>query len=188
LTKIVEIRWHGRGGQGVVTASQLLARSAMREGKYVQAFPEFGPERMGAPIKAYTRLSDGQIKIHSGVESPGIVVVLDPTLVGQVDIGEGLSEGGLILVNTDKNADTVARLAGLTSKKVLAIDASKIALETIGRNIANTSIMGALVKATGLVTLDALLQEIEASFGAKFNQKVIDGNLAAAKRAYEELN
>jgi pyruvate ferredoxin oxidoreductase gamma subunit len=186
--ELVEVRWHGRGGQGVVTASQLLARSAMREGKYIQAFPEFGPERMGAPIKAYTRISEGPIKVHSGVESPSIVIVLDPTLVGQIDIGEGLSEGGLVLVNTDQVADTVSRVAGLKGRKVLAIDASKIALETIGRNIANTSIMGALIKATGLVSLDALLEEIEASFGAKFNRKVIDGNLAAAKRAYEELH
>lgn len=186
--KILEIRWHGRGGQGVVTASQLLARSAMREGKYVQAFPEFGPERMGAPIKAYTRISDNQIKIHSGVKTPNIVIVLDPSLIGQVDIGEGLAEDGLILVNSEKDAGTVSRIAGLTGKKVLAIDASKIALETIGRNIVNTSIMGALVKVTGVVSLDALLKEIEASFGAKLNRKVIDGNLAAAKRAYEVLN
>lgn len=186
-TKITEVRWHGRGGQGVVTASQLLARSALREGKHVQAFPEFGPERMGAPIKAYTRISDGQIKIHSGVESPNIVVVLDPTLVGHVNIGEGLADDGLILVNSSQNANSISKVAGLTGKKVLAIDASKIALEVIGRNIANTSVMGALVKATGLVSLDALLQEIEESFGGKFNRKVVDGNLAAAKRAYEEL-
>ncbi len=185
---ILEVRWHGRGGQGVVTASQLLARSAMREGKYVQAFPEFGPERMGAPIKAYTRISDDQIKIHSGVQTPNIVIVLDPTLIGQIDIGEGLADDGLILVNSDKDAGTVSRIAGLEGKKVLAIDASKIALETIGRNIVNTSIMGALVKVTGVVSLDALLKEIETSFGTKLNRKVIDGNLAAAKRAYEMLN
>jgi pyruvate ferredoxin oxidoreductase gamma subunit len=186
--KILEIRWHGRGGQGVVTASQLLARAAMSEGKYVQAFPEFGPERMGAPIKAYTRISDCQIKIHSGVETPNIVIVLDPSLIGQVDVGEGLADSGLILVNTDKDASVVSRIAGLDGKKVLAIDASKIALETIGRNIVNTSVMGALVKVTGVVSLDTLLKEIEASFGAKFNRKVIDGNIAAAKRAYEVLN
>jgi len=183
-----EIRWHGRGGQGVVTASQLLARSAMREGKYVQAFPEFGPERMGAPIKAYTRISDKQINIHSSVSYPDIVVVLDPTLVGNVDFGIGLTEDGLILVNTDMSAGSVSKAAKLDGKKVLVINASKIALETLGRNIANTSIMGALMKATGLVSMDIVIAEIEASFGAKFNRKVVDGNIAAAKRAYEELN
>ncbi len=171
----------------MVTASQLLARSALREGKYIQAFPEFGPERMGAPIKAYTRLSDNQINIHSGVKYPSIVVVLDPTLVGQVDIGEGLTDDGLILVNSNKNAESVSKAARLAGKKVLVIDASKIALETIGRKIVNTSIMGALIKATGLVSIDALIQEIEDSFGAKFNRKVIDGNIAAVKRGYEEL-
>ncbi len=185
--KIKEVRWHGRGGQGVVTASQLLARSALREGKYVQAFPEFGPERMGAPIKAYTRISDHQINIHSGVESPNIVVVLDPTLVGPVDIGEGLADDGLILVNSDKDVGSISNAAGLTGKKVLTIDASKIAFETIGRNIVNTSVMGALIKATGLVTIEALIKEIEESFGGKFNRKVIDSNIAAARRAYEEL-
>jgi pyruvate ferredoxin oxidoreductase gamma subunit len=183
-----EIRWHGRGGQGVVTASQLLARSAMREGKYVQAFPEFGPERMGAPIKAYTRISDKQINIHSSVSYPDIVVVLDPTLVGNVDFGIGLTEDGLILVNTDLSAESVSKAAKLDNKKILTINASKIALETLGRNIANTSIMGALMKATGLVSMDIIIAEIEASFGAKFNRKVVDGNIAAAKRAYEELN
>ncbi len=171
----------------MVTASQLLARTALREGKYVQAFPEFGPERMGAPIKAYTRLSDNPIHIHSGVESPKIVVVLDPTLVGHVDIGDGLTADGLILVNSDQSAEAVSKAAGLAREKVIALDASKIARETIGRNIANTSVMGALVKATGLVNLDTLIQEIEASFGAKFNRKVVDANIAAAKRAYEEL-
>jgi pyruvate ferredoxin oxidoreductase gamma subunit len=160
----------------------------MREGKYVQAFPEFGPERMGAPIKAYTRISDEQIKIHSSVSFPDIVVVLDPTLVGHVDFGTGLTENGLILVNTDKTAESVSKAANLGDKKVLAINASKIAVETIGRNIANTSVMGALMKATGLVNMDAVLAEIESSFGAKFDRKVIDGNIAAAKRAYEELN
>jgi pyruvate ferredoxin oxidoreductase gamma subunit len=182
------VRWHGRGGQGVVTASQLLARSALREGKHVQAFPEFGPERMGAPIKAYTRISGSSIKIHSGVQSPNIVVVLDPTLVGNVDIGEGLADDGLVLVNSDKDAEFIKNQAGLAGKKVLAIDASKIAIETIGRNIANTSVMGALIKATNIVSINAVLKEIEASFGEKFNRKVIDANLAAAKRAYEELS
>ena len=188
LDKLQEIRWHGRGGQGVVTASQLLARSAMREGKYVQAFPEFGPERMGAPIKAYTRISDKQINIHSSVSYPDIVVVLDPTLVGHVDFGSGLTEDGLILVNTDMSAESVSKAAKLGGKKVLVINASKIAIETLGRNIANTSIMGALMKVTGLVSIDIVIAEIEASFGAKFNRKVIDGNIAAAKRAYKELN
>ena len=172
----------------MVTASQLLAKSALREGKYVQAFPEFGPERMGAPIKAYTRISSSPINIHSGVESPDIIVVLDPTLVKHSDIGAGLADNGLILVNSDKNAASVSKEIGLTGKQVLTIDASKIALETIGKNIANTSIIGALVKATKLVSFGTLAHEIEASFGDKFNKKIIDSNIEAARRAYDELN
>ena len=115
-------------------------------------------------------------------------MVLDPTLVGNVDFGIGLTEDGLILVNTDLSAESVSKAAKLDNKKILTINASKIALETLGRNIANTSIMGALMKATGLVSMDIIIAEIEASFGAKFNRKVVDGNIAAAKRAYEELN
>ncbi len=171
-----------------MTASQLLARSAMREGKYIQAFPEFGPERMGAPIKAYTRISDQPINIHSGVSFPDIVIVLDPTLVGHVDFGSGLTDDGLIIVNTDLNKESVIKTAHLEGKNVIAIDASKVALETIGRNIANTAVMGALVKATGIVTLESGIEEIEESFGAKFNRKMIDNNIASTKRCYEELN
>lgn len=189
MSKIIqEVRWHGRGGQGVVTASQLLARSAMREGKYIQSFPEFGPERMGAPIKAFTRISDQPIKIHSAVSFPDIVIVLDPTLVGHVNFGSGLTKDGLIIVNTNLNAESVIKAAHLEEKKVIAIDASKIALETIGRNITNTAVMGALVKATNIVNIKSVIEEIEESFGAKFNRKMIDSNIAAAKRSFEELN
>lgn len=189
MAKIIqEVRWHGRGGQGVVTASQLLARSAMREGKYIQAFPEFGPERMGAPIKAYTRISDQPIKIHSGVSFPNIVIVLDPTLVGHVDFGSGLTDDGLIIVNTNLSSESVKKASNLEGKKVIAIDATKIALETIGKNITNTAVMGALVKATGIVHLESVTKEIEESFGAKFNRKLIDNNIAAAKKSWEELN
>ncbi|MFC1753606.1 2-oxoacid:acceptor oxidoreductase family protein [Thermoproteota archaeon] len=183
-----EVRWHGRGGQGVVTASQLLARSAMREGKYIQAFPEFGPERMGAPIKAYTRISNQPINIHSGISFPDIVIVLDPTLVGHVDFGSGLTDDGLIIVNTNLNTESVIKAANLEGKKVIVIDATKVALETIGRNITNTAVMGALVKATGIVNLESVIKEIEESFGSKFNRKLIDNNIASAKRCYEELN
>jgi len=185
--KVTEVRWHGRGGQGIVTASQLLARAALREGKYIQSFPEFGPERMGAPIKSYTRISDTAIKIHSGVESPDIVVVLDPTLIGHINIGEGLAENGLIILNSNLSIEQAAKESGLSENKILTIDASKIAIESIGKNLVNTCIMGALIKATGIVSLETLIKEIEISFTGKFNRKLIDGNITAAKRAYSEL-
>jgi len=184
---LVEIRWHGRGGQGVVTASELIAEAAILEGNFIQAFPEFGPERMGAPIKAFTRLSDEPIKIHSQVYSPDIVMVLDPTLIGQVDVTDGLKDDGVLMVNTHMSVDELRKALGFNGK-IYAINATKIAMEKIGRPVANTSCAGALVKVSGLVKLDNLLKVTEEKFGEKLPEKAIIANKEAIKAAHEEVS
>ncbi|MHC1605407.1 MAG: 2-oxoacid:acceptor oxidoreductase family protein [Candidatus Methanofastidiosia archaeon] len=184
---LIEIRWHGRGGQGAVTVSELFAETAMLEGNYIQAFPEFGPERMGAPIKAFTRISDEPIKIHSHVYSPNIVVVLDPTLLGQVDVTQGLSKDGIILVNYPKNAEELKEVLNFDGK-IYAVDATKIAVEKIGRAMANTSCAGALVKVTDLIKLKNLLKVTQEKFREKLSEKAVMANLEAIKAAYEEVN
>jgi pyruvate ferredoxin oxidoreductase gamma subunit len=187
MKKITEVRWHGRGGQGAVTASKLLATSALAEDKYIQAFPEYGPERMGAPIQSFTRISDTPINIHCHVTNPDMVVVLDPTLIGPVDITEGLAEEGTIVVNTNESPGEIRKKLNLKGKKVFTVDASKIALEELGRPMPNTPMIGALVKATGLLELDNVINDIKKKFAGKFGQKVIDGNVNAIKRAYQEV-
>lgn len=180
---LIEIRWHGRGGQGVVTASELFAEASMLEGNYIQAFPEFGPERMGAPIKAFTRISEAPITIHSHVYTPDIVVVLDPTLLGQVNVTEGLSDDGIILVNYSKDLESLKKI--LTFKgKIYALDATKIALEKIGRPVANTSCAGALVKITGLVGIDNFLNATVEKFKEKLPEKAVLANKEAIMAAY----
>ncbi|MFW6148828.1 MAG: 2-oxoacid:acceptor oxidoreductase family protein [Atribacterota bacterium] len=187
MKEITEVRWHGRGGQGAVTASKLLATSALAEDKYIQAFPEYGPERMGAPIQSFTRISDKPINIHCHVTSPDMVVVLDPTLVGSVDIVEGLTDEGIIVVNTKESPAQIRKKLQLKGKKIFTVDASKIALEELGRPMPNTPMVGALVKATGLLKLDNVITDIKSKFSGKFSQKVVDGNVNAIKRAYQEV-
>ncbi|KXB02692.1 pyruvate synthase [candidate division MSBL1 archaeon SCGC-AAA261F19] len=183
---MVEINWHGRGGQGVITASELIAEAALPEGKYVQANPEFGPERMGAPVRAFTRISDEKIDIHSNIYEPDIVVVLDPTLLGQVNITEGLQEDGVLIVNTSKSKDEIRKLTGFGGE-VHTLDATKIALENIGRPIVNTSCSGALIKITGLVSLENLKDKIRKKFEKKLSSKALEGNLKAVDEAYAEV-
>lgn len=189
MGELLEIRWHGRGGQGVVTAGEILAEAAMEEGKYFQAFPDYGPERMGAPVRAYTRISDSPIEIHSQITSPDIVVVIDPSLIGMVNVAEGLKDGGVILVNTDASPEQIRKTLGLEGRpvKVFAINASEIAMKHLGRNIPNTPMLGALVKATGLVSLESVIRLTEERFGAKFREDVVKANVAAIKEAYEKV-
>jgi pyruvate ferredoxin oxidoreductase gamma subunit len=182
----LEICWHGRGGQGVVTANEILAETAIREGKYVKAFPEFGPERMGAPIRAFTRISDNPIRIHSQVYEPDIVVVLDGTLVGKVDITGGLKKGGIVLVNTHGSPEEI-KSALKTEEKCYTIDATKISIEELGRPMANTAILGALVKVAPIVAYSKLEDAVTAKFTGKLSEKLIVKNLSALKRAYEEV-
>lgn len=182
----LEICWHGRGGQGVVTANEILAETAIREGKYVKAFPEFGPERMGAPIRAFTRISDDPIRIHSQVYEPDIVVVLDGTLVGKVDIVGGLKRGGIVLVNSHDSPEEVQEALG-TKERCYAINATKISIEELGKPMANTAILGALVKVAPIVSYSKLEDAVTAKFTGKLPEKVIVKNLSALKRAHEEV-
>ena len=184
---MTEVRWHGRGGQGAKTAALLLAEAAIDVGKYAQAFPEYGPERTGAPMRAYTRISDTPIRLHSPVESPDIVLVFDETLIEAVDVTEGLPEGGTILVNTPMSKEEIASRLGKDGYKLFVIDAVKVALETIGRPIPNTAMLGALVGATDVLPFDVLVEDLRHKFAKKFSPDIADMNVEAIKRAYEEV-
>jgi len=187
MEKLIEVRWHGRGGQGAVTASKLLATSALAEDKYIQAFPEYGPERMGAPIQSFTRISKTPIKIHCHVVNPNIVVVLDPTLLGVVNVTEGLADDGVLIVNTEESPAQIRKKLNLKGRKVYTVEASKIAQETIGRMLPNTPLIGALIKVTELLSLENVLADIKGKFSKKFSSKVVEGNVNAIKRAYQEV-
>jgi len=187
----MEIRWHGRGGQGAKTAALLLADAALSSGKYIQAFPEYGPERMGAPVASFNRLSSKPILLHSGVLNPDVVLVLDPTLIESVDVLEGVLDGGSIIINTNKSpADIKQELKGLKSSiKVFTVDASTISKETIGKDIPNTPMLGALIKATEILNFDEMLKDTRKKLEKKFKTKpdVIEGNIKAIERAFNEV-
>jgi pyruvate ferredoxin oxidoreductase gamma subunit len=183
----IEIRWHGRGGQGVVTANELLAGAALKEGKYIKAFPEFGPERMGAPIRAFTRLSDQPIMVHSQVYYPDMVVVLDPTLLKQVKVLEGMKETGHLVANYGDGTGHLREILA-TGSNVHAVNATKIAMEEIGRPTANTAMLGAVVKILDFVSLGSVLEELEGKFSGKFSKEVVAKNISAVQRAYEEVD
>lgn len=189
MKDIVEIRWHGRGGQGAKTASLLLADAAFNTGKYVQGFPEYGPERMGAPITAYNRISDERCTVHSNIYFPDFVVVVDETLLDSVDVTKGLKPEGAIVINSSKQpADLKAKLKGYTGR-VCTIDAGKISEETLGKNFPNTPMLAAIVKISGIVPVNQFIADMEASFKHKFASKpqVIEGNMKALKRSMEEV-
>ena len=186
MAQLTEIRWHGRGGQGVVTAGELLAEAALDSGQYFQAFPDYGPERMGAPIRAFTRLSPEPITIHSQVEEPDVVLVLDPTLLGPVAVTEGLKDDGVLLVNTAMSPAEVREKLGFQKGKLFTVDASHIAIEEMGREITNTPMLGLFAKATGLVGLDDLEREIRDWFGSKLSDRAVNANVRAMRRAAEE--
>jgi len=177
---MVEIRFHGRGGQGAVTSAELTALAAIEEGKFAQAFPSFGPERRGAPVMAYVRVSDEQIRTREKIYEPNIVVVLDPSLLQIVNVEAGLREGGLVILNTNKSAEEVRRETGLKGRLAI-VDATKIAIETMRLPITNTTMLGALLKASGLMTIDALKGPIQHRFGP-----IAAKNLTACMRAYDE--
>jgi len=185
MPKVVEIRWHGRGGQGVVTASQLVAETALQEGKYFQAFPEYGPERMGAPIRAFTRLSRSPISQHCQITEPDVVVVLDPTLLGAVDVTDGLKNGGVLVVNTSLSPAELRSKLGYDKGEVYAVDASRIALDTVGRNIPNTPMLGALLRVTEVVDKESMIREMRNHLsGRGLSPKVVEANIKAFEEAY----
>lgn len=181
-----EIRWHGRGGQGVVTASEILATSVLKENKYIQSFPEFGPERMGAPVKAFTRINDEPINIHSQVYTPDAVVVLDSTLLETVNVCDGLKDNGILIVNTTRDKKDIQETLNY-SGKIYTVDGTGIALETIGKPIANVCCVGALARVTGIVKKENLIETVREMLGAKFSHKIVDGNIHAGERGYEEV-
>lgn len=185
----LEIRWHGRGGQGAKTAALLLAEVAFKTGKYAQGFPEYGPERMGAPITAYDRISDSEIRVHSNIYDPEFVVVVDETLLEIVDVTAGLKEDGAILINTEKSKEEILPLLKGYKGKVYTVDARKISMETLGKNFPNTPMLAAIVKVTGVIDDETFLSEMEGSFKHKFARKpeVIEGNMQALKVALREV-
>ncbi len=186
---MIEIRWHGRGGQGAKTASLLLADAAFNTGKYIQGFPEYGPERMGAPITAYNRISDTPIRVHSNIYEPDYVVVVDDTLLDSVDVTSGLKENGAILINSNKKPEQLREKLNNYKGKIYTIDATKISMECIKANFPNTAMLSAIVKITGIMTKDELLADMEGSFKHKFARKpeVIEPNMQAVKRAFDEV-
>lgn len=182
----VEIRWHGRGGQGVVTASKLLAETALEEGKFFQGMPDYGAERMGAPIRAYTRISSKPIKPYSMVTEPDVVVVLDPTLIGLVDVTEGLKEEGILIINSSLSPQEIRSKVGFKGE-IWTVDATGIAMELLGRNLPNTPMLGALARATGIVDKESLVRELKARLGPTMKEEIVAANIAALEKAYLEV-
>ena len=189
MGKMVEIRWHGRGGQGAKTASLLLAEAAFDTGKYIQGFPEYGPERMGAPITAYNRISDEKITIQSNIYEPDYVVVVDETLITSVDVLAGLKEGGAVVINSSKDPEELRPLLKGYQGKIYTVDARTISVEELGRYFPNVPMLGAIVKVAKLMDEDIFVEAMEKSFHHKFATKpqVIEGNMRALKRAMQEV-
>ena len=190
MKDLIEIRWHGRGGQGAKTASLLLADAAFNTGKYIQGFPEYGPERMGAPITAYNRIGNTPIRIHSNIYEPDYVVVVDDSLLEAVDVTAGLKPDGAIVINTTKSGKELKTLLNGYSGDVYTIDARKISLETLGKYFPNTPMLAAIVKVSGVIEEKDFLADMEGSFKHKFAKKpeVIDGNMKALEMALKEVN
>lgn len=186
---IIEIRWHGRGGQGAKTASLLLAEAAFKTGKYVQGFPEYGPERMGAPITAYNRVSNLPIKIHSNIYKPDYVVVVDETLINSVKVTAGLKDSGAVVINTSRKPEEIKSYFNDFKGDIYTIDARKISEEELGKNFPNTPMLGAIVKISKVMDEDDFIKNMEGSFKHKFATKpqVINGNMAALKRSLKEV-
>jgi len=189
----LEIRWHGRGGMGAKTAALLLGEALIAHHKYAQAFPEYGPERRGAPVKAYTRLDDEPIYIHSGITQPDIVVVLDPRLIKEKETLEGLKENGKLLVNTTLEPGELRKklesenLVLPQGVKIYTVDASGIAKSILGVNIPNTPMLGALIKISNVMELDEFIEAVEKRLSVKFKDEIVKRNIEAIRKAYEEV-
>lgn len=187
MKKYIEIRWHGRAGQGTVSAAKLLAETAMAAGQHAQAFPEYGPEREGAPLKAYNRIGKERFTIYCSVERPDVVVVVDSSLIKLGDFTEGAGPETVFVFNSPEAPGILAGRHRLPPDKVFAVDATGIALAALGRNIPNTPMLGALAKATGVVSLEDLIEELKIEFGKKFSAEVLEKNIGAAGKAFEEV-
>ena len=187
VQNLMAIRWHARGGQGAVTAAKTLAEMALTKDLFFQAFPEYGPERMGAPIQCFNRLSPDPISTYCGVSGPEIVVVVDPSLLELVDITKGVPSQGKIIINTDEDVETVKKKYGLHNFQVYTIDATTISMEELGRSMPNIPVLGALIKIIRLLTKEEAAAFLEQAFGKKFPEKVVKSNIAALARAFEEV-
>ncbi len=189
MKDLIEIRWHGRGGQGAKTASLLLADAAFNTGKYIQGFPEYGPERMGAPITAYNRISNSPITIHSNIYEPDYVVVVDDSLLETVDVTSGLKDDGAIVINTTKDASYLKTVLKGYKGAIYTIDARKVSMETLGKYFPNTPMLAAIVKVSQIMTDDDFIKDMEGSFKHKFAKKpeVIEGNMKAIELALQEV-
>jgi len=178
---MIEIRWHGRGGQGAVTSAEILAQAAISEGKYAQAFPSFGPERRGAPVLAFVRISATKpIKVRSSITEPDVVVVLDPTLLGIINVSSGLKPDGIVIINTVKTPRKISEEFNIRAR-IATVGATRIAQEILGVPITNTTMIGAVVKATAVVKLESLYEPLKQRFG-----RLGERNIEAMKRAYQE--
>ena len=187
LQDMVEIRWHGRGGQGVVTAGEILAEAALLENMYFQAFPEFGPERTGAPIRAFTRISKAPITLHCPISHPNIVMVMDPTLLTTVDVLEGLREDGTLIVNTPLDPTALkARLSPSARWKVVTVNATRIAMDSFKRNVPNTPMLGALLRTSPVVSKETCLRFLKERLGSRLSAPIVEANIKAFERAYAE--
>jgi len=182
LLTLREFRWHGRGGQGAWTASELLARAAIREGKYIQSFPEFGPERMGAPVKAYTRISDDPIRLHCAVYNPNLAIVMDPTLLETVPVTKGLGENGMLIVNSSKKPTTMKEELEMKEGTVWTVSATDIAMKILGRAITNTAMLGVVARATKIVKMVS----IEDAVKERFPEPLAEKNIGVIREAYKE--
>lgn len=178
---MIEVRWHGRGGQGAVTSVELLALAAIEEGKYAQGFPSFGPERRGAPVAAFNRIDDHHIKVRSQIYNPDVVVVLDESLIGMVNVADGLKPEGVLIVNTAKTAKEIAEITKFKGK-IATVDGSSIAWKELGVPITNTTMLGALIKCTNAVKIESVKDPVDHRFG-----RIANKNMAAMKRAYDEV-
>ena len=189
MQDMIEIRWHGRGGQGAKTASLLLADAAFNTGKYIHGFPEYGPERMGAPITAYNRISDKPITIHSNIYEPDYVVVVDDTLLESVPVTAGLKKSGAIVINTTKSTDYLKKVLNGYEGGIYTIDARKVSMETLGKYFPNTPMLAAIVKVSQIMTDEDFIKDMQGSFKHKFAKKpeVIEGNMKAIEMALNEV-
>jgi 2-oxoacid:acceptor oxidoreductase gamma subunit (pyruvate/2-ketoisovalerate family) len=179
---LIEIRWHGRGGQGIVSVSRLLADAALLDKKHVQSFPEFGPERSGAPVRGFTRISDEPISVHSQIYNPNIVVIVDPTLLG-TNVTSGIAENGAIIANSERSPEDLKKTLAADNAKVYSVNARRIALDVLGRPIYNTAMLGALLKVNPITSFESIAKVVRERFPGTLGEK----NVEAVKRAYEEV-
>lgn len=185
-SELIEIRWHGRARQGVITASEMLAGAALADNKHFFSFPDFGAERAGAPVRAFTRVSNQPIRHHCTINEPDVVVLLDPTLFGVVDFVSGLKPGGTLLINSSLTPQEARARLGVKDARVLTVNATRISLDTIGRNIPNTPMLGSLLRAIPVVSRQAAIQEVRNRLGSRVSEKIVAANVTAFERSYNE--